>query len=85
MQWPNRISAFFVVILFGALAEPYTHGQPQARHGLHYQKPATVWDEAMPLGNGLLAPKQASFFSLQSYGLNNFVWTQLPRSRQFAG
>jgi len=32
-----------------------------------------------------LGPKQASFFSLQSYGLNNFVWTQLPRSRQFAG
>ena len=32
-----------------------------------------------------LDPKQASFFSLQSYGLNNFVWTQLPRSRQFAG
>jgi len=34
---------------------------------------------------GGLVPKQASFFSLQSYGLNNFVWTQLPRSRQFAG
>jgi len=24
------------------------------RHGLHYTSPAEVWDEALPLGNGLL-------------------------------
>lgn len=36
--------------LFGACA----YGRPQAKHGLHYETPATVWDEAMPLGNGLL-------------------------------
>ena len=28
--------------------------QPTAAMGLHYDKPAMVWDEAMPLGNGLL-------------------------------
>ncbi|MBN1508118.1 MAG: glycoside hydrolase N-terminal domain-containing protein [Sedimentisphaerales bacterium] len=28
--------------------------EPRAEHGLHYTAPATVWDEAMPLGNGLL-------------------------------
>lgn len=28
--------------------------QPLDKHGLHYDTPATVWDEAMPLGNGLL-------------------------------
>ena len=27
---------------------------PQAEHGLHYTDPAMVWDEAMPLGNGIL-------------------------------
>jgi alpha-L-fucosidase 2 len=27
---------------------------PNARHGLAYESPATTWDEAMPLGNGLL-------------------------------
>jgi hypothetical protein len=29
-------------------------GEPQQQHGLHYTEPARVWDEAMPLGNGLL-------------------------------
>ena len=28
--------------------------QPLSEHGLHYKKAATVWDEGMPLGNGLL-------------------------------
>ena len=28
--------------------------QPTAKQGLHYDSPAMVWDEAMPLGNGLL-------------------------------
>ena len=27
---------------------------PRPEHGLQYTEPATVWDEAMPLGNGLL-------------------------------
>ncbi|MEN6575228.1 MAG: glycoside hydrolase N-terminal domain-containing protein [Phycisphaerales bacterium] len=28
--------------------------QPRREHGLHYTEPAQVWDEAMPLGDGLL-------------------------------
>jgi alpha-L-fucosidase 2 len=28
--------------------------QPRREHGLHYTEAARVWDEAMPLGNGLL-------------------------------
>ncbi len=28
--------------------------EPRDEHGLHYTEPARVWDEAMPLGNGLL-------------------------------
>lgn len=28
--------------------------EPRPEHGLHYTEPALVWDEAMPLGNGLL-------------------------------
>jgi len=31
---------------------PLSH--PIPRHGLHYTLPADVWDEALPLGNGLL-------------------------------
>ncbi|MCP4644008.1 MAG: hypothetical protein GY851_26435 [bacterium] len=27
---------------------------PLSEHGLHYDTPATTWDEALPLGNGLL-------------------------------
>ena len=27
---------------------------PRPEHGLHYDTPATVWDEALPLGNGIL-------------------------------
>jgi len=30
------------------------HARPKPEHGLHYDTPAMVWDEAMPLGNGLL-------------------------------
>ncbi|MCP5113279.1 MAG: hypothetical protein GY953_20805, partial [bacterium] len=27
---------------------------PATEHGLHYETPATVWDEAFPLGNGIM-------------------------------
>jgi len=36
--------------LFGTCA----YGRPQAKHALHYETPAMVWDEALPLGNGLV-------------------------------
>ncbi len=43
-----------LIISFLALGCTSLRGQPQAKHGLHYETPANVWDEAMPLGNGLL-------------------------------
>ncbi len=27
---------------------------PKPEHGLHYDTPAMVWDEALPLGNGIM-------------------------------
>jgi alpha-L-fucosidase 2 len=31
-----------------------TGAEPRPEHGLRYTTPAPVWDEALPLGNGLL-------------------------------
>ena len=54
MNRPNRqmiaSTAFVLSVFFGQ----HLYGRPQARHGIHYETPATVWDEALPLGNGLL-------------------------------
>lgn len=36
-----------------------TARKPQRHHGLHYTEPARVWDEAMPLGNGLLRRRRS--------------------------
>jgi len=43
-----------VLTLEAAILARPSWGQPRDEHGLHYDKPAMVWDEAMPLGNGLL-------------------------------
>lgn len=43
-----------VVFLLGIIFANHASGQPRPDHGLNYERPATVWDEAMPLGNGLL-------------------------------
>ncbi|MEJ2705526.1 MAG: glycoside hydrolase N-terminal domain-containing protein, partial [Sedimentisphaerales bacterium] len=45
---------YVALILFGVTLTTRSSGQPLPEHGLHYDEPATVWDEAMPLGNGLL-------------------------------
>ncbi len=37
-----------------ALGQDVSRWGPRPEHGLHYTEPAMVWDEAMPLGNGLL-------------------------------
>jgi alpha-L-fucosidase 2 len=49
-------AAFFVGSVFcDGRAQPVpTHREPAVRHNLHYEQPALVWDEAFPLGNGLL-------------------------------
>jgi len=43
------ITVTFIVLLCGSAG-----AEPRVEHGLHYTAPAMVWDEAMPLGNGLL-------------------------------
>ncbi len=49
---PIRHVVFFSIVLaaFCGLAG----AEPRPEHGLRYTTPALVWDEAMPLGNGLL-------------------------------
>ncbi len=47
------VSGFLLVTCLIAGA-PVLHAHPEAEHNLSYQSPATTWDEAMPLGNGLL-------------------------------
>ncbi len=37
-----------------ALAQPVQPNLPAQKHGLHFTTPAMVWDEALPLGNGML-------------------------------
>jgi alpha-L-fucosidase 2 len=41
-------------ILVSVAIAAFAYGQPESEHGLHYKTPAVVWDEAFPLGNGLL-------------------------------
>jgi len=48
------VKTYLNSILAGLALAAFAYGQPEAEHGLHYKTPAMVWDEAMPLGNGLL-------------------------------
>jgi len=54
MHLSNPLKTYLSSILAGLVLAVFAHGQPEARHGLNYKTPAMVWDEAMPLGNGLL-------------------------------
>lgn len=51
---PARMVTRAVVMTLSVLLCGLAGAEPRAEHGLHYTTPATVWDEAMPLGNGLL-------------------------------
>lgn len=42
-----------VIFIYAALAA-LEAGMPKPEHGIHYTTPAKVWDEALPLGNGVL-------------------------------
>ena len=53
MTEPNRRTIVLIVFSLGAACASL-HARPETKHGLHYETPAAVWDEAMPLGNGLL-------------------------------
>ena len=48
------VIVFVFLILGPGTTGPDSLAGPQAAHNLDYSVPATVWDEAMPLGNGLL-------------------------------
>jgi len=54
MRASKLVKTYLISILAGVIFAAFAHGQPENEHGLHYKTPATVWDEAMPLGNGLL-------------------------------
>lgn len=45
-----------VLVLVGSLAASGfgEEGLPLEKHAIRYNTPAMVWDEALPLGNGLL-------------------------------
>ncbi len=53
---PRRIVLYSILLssVSGTVLCRAAGGGPRPEHGLHYTQPATVWDEAMPLGNGLL-------------------------------
>ncbi len=54
MSRPNLLfSILFSCVGRMVLCQAVNAG-PWPEHGLHYTEPAAVWDEAMPLGNGLL-------------------------------
>ncbi len=48
------LAALFTAAVSPSLAAGLSPFFPEARHGLAYTTPATVWDEAVPLGNGSL-------------------------------
>jgi len=51
----QRLIALSAIVLSMIQGTGLCHADgPRPEHGLHYTSPATVWDEAMPLGNGLL-------------------------------
>jgi len=54
MHWSKRVTTFLIWMFFLAVFAVPAHGQGRVEHGLRYDTPAMVWDEAMPLGNGLL-------------------------------
>ena len=50
----RRLRLVLTAVFFLAVVFDVVHAQPRIEHGLHYAEPALVWDEALPLGNGLL-------------------------------
>src|SRR5687768_9081513 len=45
---------FRFIILPAILFQSMLHAQPALQHDLHFTKAVTAWDEAMPLGNGMI-------------------------------
>src|SRR4030042_464552 len=53
MHLSKPLKRYVSSILAGLALAAFAYGQPETGHGLNYKTPAIVWDEAMPLGNGL--------------------------------
>ncbi|MBC8472506.1 MAG: glycoside hydrolase N-terminal domain-containing protein [Planctomycetes bacterium] len=56
MKWydsPKVLRVLSVAIIISACSINAT-GKPIPKHGLHFETPSQTWDEAIPLGNGLL-------------------------------
>jgi len=56
MKWYNspkvlRLLSLAIIISACSINAP---GKPMPKHGLHFKTPSQTWDEAIPLGNGLL-------------------------------
>ena len=54
--WGTVVRLFLLVCCWAAMAAAQTIAVhlPTAEHGLSFDTPAKVWDEALPLGNGML-------------------------------
>ena len=50
----NRLLPVLSFLLFVASTMAAEINLPQSRHGLHFTNAVQVWDEALPLGNGIL-------------------------------
>jgi len=54
VEWTVYCALVFASIYANQLAYGIEINLPKPEHGLHYATPAIVWDEALPLGNGIL-------------------------------
>jgi alpha-L-fucosidase 2 len=50
----NAIKLSLICLSLAAAASPAAWCQPEPQHGLDFETPPLVWDEALPLGNGIL-------------------------------
>jgi alpha-L-fucosidase 2 len=56
MRWnrAQNISRFLLITIIISICSIQVAGKPKPKHGLHFETPSQTWDEAIPLGNGLL-------------------------------
>ncbi|PJJ08517.1 alpha-L-fucosidase 2 [Flavobacterium sp. 1] len=78
MKFKNKIIAFLVVSLF---VLQNTTAQTNSQLKLWYDKPATIWNEALPLGNGRLGAMVFGDPAVERLQLNEeTIWAGSPNS-----